>query len=185
MGARGASIVRVVTVALLARAAGAATIAVVDSNGDDMWSTAGSYSTIAASVGDVLRFKYSTSHDVYKMADYTAYDECLSAYSTELGTNSVGGGSGSLSNQYDYTVTAEDLAAGTIYFACSYYPWYSFDHCVEGQKFAVTVTAGATTTPAPTPATSISAGARAAAPRAALVAGAAGLVVPWLWAACV
>ena len=25
------------------------------------------------------------------MADYTAYDECLSAYSTELGTNSVGG----------------------------------------------------------------------------------------------
>ena len=70
---------------------------------------------------------------INKMADYTAYDECLSAYSTELGTNSVGGGSGSLSNQYDYTVTAEDLAAGTIYFACSYYPWYSFDHCVEGR----------------------------------------------------
>ena len=138
----------------------------VDSNGDDMWSTAGSYSTIAASVGDVLRFKYSTSHDVYKMADYTAYDECLSAYSTELGTNSVGGGSGSLSNQYDYTVTAEDLAAGTIYFACSYYPWYSFDHCVEGQKFAVTVTAAATT---PAPRGDVdSAGARAA-PRAALV----------------
>ena len=169
MGARGASIVRVVTVALLARAAGAATIAVVDSNGDDMWSTAGSYSTIAASVGDVLRFKYSTSHDVYKMADYTAYDECLSAYSTELGTNSVGGGSGSLSNQYDYTVTAEDLAAGTIYFACSYYPAGDWGHCVEGQAVSVTVS------------DEVSAGAPAAAPRLMLAAAAAaGLMMYWV-----
>ena len=169
MGARGASIVRVVTVALLARAAGAATIAVVDSNGDDMWSTAGSYSTIAASVGDVLRFKYSTSHDVYKMADYTAYDECLSAYSTELGTNSVGGGSGSLSNQYDYTVTAEDLAAGTIYFACSYYPAGDWGHCVEGQAISVTVS------------DEVSAGAPAAAPRLMLAAAAAaGLMMYWV-----
>lgn len=171
--------------ALLATAH-SATLVVTDDNGNAQWAAGDvSYSTMSASVGDVISFSYNSYHDVQKMADAAAYAACSGTGATELAGNDVGGGSGTLENKYEYTVTSDDLAAGTIYFACSYYPWYSFDHCVEGQKFAVTVTAGATTTPAPTPATSISAGARAAAPRAALVAGAAGLVVPWLWAACV
>ena len=69
----------------------------------------------------------------------------------------------------EWTLTADDLAAGTIYFACSYYPAGDWGHCVEGQAISVTVS------------DEVSAGAPAAAPRLMLAAAAAaGLMMYWV-----
>ena len=120
-----------VAIALLcARHALGATLTVTNDDGSEEWSTASSYSAMSASVGDVISFSYSAYHDVWKMADATAYAACSATGGTELGDNAVGGGSGSLTNVYEYTVTSADLTAGTIYFGCSYYPLGSWSHCV-------------------------------------------------------
>ena len=150
----------------------AATLGVTNDAGSEEWSTASSYSAMSASVGDVISFSYSAYHDVWKMADATAYAACDATGGTELATNEVGGGSGDLINVYEYTVTEEDLEAGTIYFACSYYPLGTWSHCFEGQALSVTLK------------DSVSAGARVSAPRVvALAAGlGAGLALFGLWA---
>ena len=125
----------------------AATLGVTNDAGSEEWSTASSYSAMSASVGDVISFSYSAYHDVWKMADATAYAACSATGGTELGTNSVGGGSGSLTNVYEYTVTSDDLTAGTIYFGCSYYPLGSWSHCVDGQAISVTISPSPTASP--------------------------------------
>ncbi len=155
--------------ALLATAH-SATLVVTDDNGNAQWAAGDvSYSTMSASVGDVISFSYNSYHDVQKMADAAAYAACSGTGATELAGNDVGGGSGTLENKYEYTVTSDDLAAGTIYFACSYYPAGDWGHCVEGQAISVTVS------------DEVSAGAPAAAPRLMLAAAAAaGLMMYWV-----
>ena len=159
--------------ALLLAAAGAAATVVTNDAGSMEWSTAASYTPMMGhKVGDVIEFRYNAYHDVWKMADATAYAACDATGGTELATNEVGGGSGDLINVYEYTVTEEDLEAGTIYFACSYYPLGTWSHCFEGQALSVTLK------------DSVSAGARVSAPRVvALAAGlGAGLALFGLWA---
>ena len=112
----------------------------VNDAGSMEWSTAASYTPMMGhKVGDVIEFRYNAYHDVWKMADATAYAACDATGGTELATNEVGGGSGDLINVYEYTVTEEDLEAGTIYFACSYYPLGTWSHCFEGQALSVTL----------------------------------------------
>ena len=125
-------------IALLATAR-AVTLGVTNDAGSEEWSTASSYSAMSASVGDVISFSYSASHDVWKMADATAYAACDATGGTELGDNAVGGGSGGLTNVYEYTVTSADLTAGTLYFGCSYWPSGAWSHCVAGQAISVSV----------------------------------------------
>ncbi len=86
-------------------------------------------------VNDVLRFNYAPGHDVVKMT---------SGHTTGcgLGGQTLSDDSGedgeTGTTTYDYVVTTEDFAAGTIYFSCSY-PDGTYDHCREGQRVAVEV----------------------------------------------
>ena len=74
-------------------------------------------------VGDVVRFNYAPGHDVVKMT---------SGHTTGCGlggqTLSDDSGEDGGTTTYDYVVTEDDLAAGTIYFSCSY-PDGTFDYC--------------------------------------------------------
>lgn len=106
------------------------------------------YQPIAAKVGEKVMFHYNAYHDVQKMSD----SSCGNTGNTEMGNNSIGGGTtagGGDTNKYVYTVTAADLVATTIYFSCSYYPAGSYAHCGLNQTLTVTVSAGAARTAAP------------------------------------
>jgi plastocyanin len=78
---------------------------------------------ITANVGDTLRFVWEGNHNVYKMPNKAAFDSC----DFTSGANRVDGGVSPL----DFPFT--DALLRTAYFACSI-----ADHCVEGQKLAVT-----------------------------------------------
>ena len=100
-----------------------------------------SFSSYNVTVGDKLSFRYTGSHNVYKMASKAAYDSCDFDGATELGSTSVGGGTGDTPNLYEAVVTT----AGTLYLACQV-----GSHCNNLQK--VTITAAALPpTPPPTP----------------------------------
>ena len=164
------AIVSAIVGALARVAVDAAVLDVIDSNGDAVWATSGSYAPMSAGVGDVLRFEYSDVHDVQKMASASTYAACSGAGATELAANDYGDSGGhrrlsgshshSHDNVYDYTVTQEDFAAGTLYFSCSYYPLGSWSHCFVGQALEVAVTNVTTT--------QLSSGRHAAAPSATL-----------------
>jgi hypothetical protein len=83
---------------------------------------------LTANVGDSILFKYSSSHDVYKLATKWHYDECNFEDAILLGSNSDGSGNG-----YKYTLSGNDDKR-RIYFACSVH-----SHCVQGQKASVKV----------------------------------------------
>ena len=149
---RLAAIVSAIVGALARVAVEAAVLDVIDSNGDAVWSTSGSYAPMSAGVGDVLRFEYADVHDVQKMANASTYAACSGTGATELAGNDYGSrrrlsGSHSHShdNVYDYTVTEDDFAAGTLYFSCSYGPLGSWNHCFAGQALEVAVSNVTTT----------------------------------------
>merc|ERR1711865_444347 len=77
-----------------------------------------------ANVGDTLRFVWEGNHNVYNMPDKAAFDSC-----DFTSANRVDGGVSPL----DFPFT--DALLRTAYFACSI-----ADHCVNGQKLAVTPT---------------------------------------------
>jgi len=104
------------------------------SSGD--WSVK-SYSSLAASVGQQVVFKYTAYHDVWKMASQAAWESCSFTGATQVGGQGAGGGSGSHPNQVSVAVTENS------WFACSI-----GSHCANGQKLAVLTSP----TPAPTPA---------------------------------
>merc|ERR1712137_1070345 len=83
---------------------------------------------LTANVGDGILFKYSSSHDVYKLATKWHYDTCSFEDAVLLGDTSDGSGSG-----YQYNVTGEDDER-RIYFACS-----TGSHCQLGQKVDVEI----------------------------------------------
>lgn len=83
---------------------------------------------LKANVGDSIVFKYSSSHDVYKLATKWHYDECNFEDAVLLGSNGDGSGNG-----YKYTVAGSDDRR-RIYFACSVN-----SHCALGQKASVKV----------------------------------------------
>lgn len=110
-----------------------------------------SYDPITAAVGDSLLFYYTSSHDVVKSPSATcptveAGADALVAGDVLVGAADAGGAAiigDSLTvtgDAFAYIVTEEDLAAGTIYFTCSY-PAYTYAHCTRGQLLAVTVEA--------------------------------------------
>ena len=74
-------------------------------------------------VGHTIRFLFDAGHDVIKMDDASCDNagEFLS---------------GSHDGEYDYTVTADDAAAGYIYFSCS---TSNYGHCLRGQRVTVEV----------------------------------------------
>jgi hypothetical protein len=84
-------------------------------------------------VGDKLRFSYSSSHNVWKMSSASKYEACDFGGGTELAGTTYGGGSGSTANIYEAVVTT----AGTLYIACE-----QGSHCSAGQqKVVITVEA--------------------------------------------
>ena len=83
---------------------------------------------LSANVGDGILFKYSTNHDVYKLATKWHYDTCNFEDAIALGGASDGSGSG-----YEYTVGGADDKR-RIYFACS-----KGSHCQLGQKVDVKI----------------------------------------------
>lgn len=74
-------------------------------------------------VGHTIRFLFDAGHDVIKMDDASCDNagEFLS---------------GSHDGEYDYAVTADDAAAGYIYFSCS---TSNYGHCLRGQRVTVEV----------------------------------------------
>merc|ERR1711871_1141366 len=103
-----------------------ATLLVGDSTAT--WSTGITYASVAAALGDTVVFEYSASHDVYQMANSTAYDSCDFTGATMLASTSQGGGSGSYPNRYSYTCST----TGNVYAACSV-----GSHCSAGQKVQI------------------------------------------------
>ena len=93
-------------------------------------------------MGEKLRFKYNSFHNLYMMESAAKYDSCEFSGATELASTTHGGGSGSTPNLYEAVVSS----AGTLYIACQV---YQGSHCRGGQK--VTITAAAASTPSPSP----------------------------------
>jgi len=105
------------------------------------WTMGNPYDPITAAVGDKLVFNFNAYHDVQKMKD----SSCGTTGNTEVANNKVGGGAATgLTNKFTYTVTAADLTAKIVYFACSY-GGGSYKHCTGGQKLTVNVVAAGTT----------------------------------------
>ena len=124
----------------------AATSTVTIGSGSSFWSAMPSIpSSYSVAVGDKLRFRYNTNHNLYLMESAAKYASCDFSGATELASASKGGGSGSTPNLYEAVVTA----AGTLHFACQ-----KGGHCQNNQK--VTITA-ASPPPSPSPPVSVSA----------------------------
>merc|ERR1711871_1937680 len=105
----------------------------IDNTTNALWTVPASADTytklnLKANVGDSIVFKYSSSHDVYKLATKWHYDECNFEDAILLGSSSDGSGNG-----YKYTTTGTDDRR-RIYFACSVN-----SHCALGQKASVTI----------------------------------------------
>jgi len=77
---------------------------------------------LEVSEGDMIKFEWSSSHNVEQMADEAKFTTCDFSGSTMLGASSP--------------VTTAALTVGTHYYACSI-----GSHCASGQKLAVTVVA--------------------------------------------
>jgi len=77
---------------------------------------------LEVSEGDMIKFEWSSGHNVEQMADETKFTGCDFSGSTMLGDTSP--------------VTTAALTVGTHYYACSV-----GSHCAAGQKLAVTVVA--------------------------------------------
>ena len=88
----------------------------------------------SVAVGDKLRFRYSTNHNLYLMYSDHKYFSCDFSGATELASASKGGGSGSTPNLYEAVVTA----AGTLHVACE-----KGGHCQANQKVTITAAAAA------------------------------------------
>ena len=97
-------------------------------------------SSYTVTVGDKLSFRYNSNHNLYLMASKAAYDSCNFDGATELGSSSVGGGTGETPNLYEAVVTT----AGTLYLACQV---SAGSHCAGGQKVAITAAAIAAAAP--------------------------------------
>jgi len=114
--------------------------------GKKQWSaSSGAYPTIKGKVGDTVVFNFNGGHDVQKMSDAT----CGTTGNTKLASTTVGGGvsgGSGLTNKFTYTVTAADVTAGAITFACSE-PSGSYGHCNAGQKITVNTATGVAGTP--------------------------------------
>ena len=86
---------------------------------------------ITANTGDKLKFAWTGSHNVYKMASKTTYDACDFTGATQVGTGDAG--------PVEATMGAE-----TVWYACKV-----SGHCGAKQKLQVSVTPAATTAPSP------------------------------------
>ena len=86
---------------------------------------------ITANTGDKLKFAWTGSHNVYKMASKTTYDACDFTGATQVGTGDAG--------PVEATMGAE-----TVWYACKVN-----GHCGAKQKLQVSVTPAATTAPSP------------------------------------
>jgi hypothetical protein len=89
-------------------------------------------------IGDVLVFVYSTHHNVWLHSSEASYTACTYADGVELANRTDGGG---CENEADLACMAaasgfewHPQEEGTFHFSCSV-----GDHCVNGQRLAVTV----------------------------------------------
>ena len=63
-------------------------------------------SSYSVTVGEKLRFKYNSYHNLYMMESAAKYDSCDFSGATELASTSHGGGSGSTPNLYEAVVSS-------------------------------------------------------------------------------
>ena len=93
----------------------------------------------AAAVGGTLVFRYSASHNVWRMPSAEAFEACDFSAATELAGVAYGGVAAADVARLGYANVYEAHldAAGTVYFACQV-----GDHCAKGQKIAVAVSDG-------------------------------------------
>jgi hypothetical protein len=91
------------------------------------------YSPLAANPGDVLKFVYTASHDVFLFDNEAAYLGCdFTGTGSSIGALDEGAGDGFL-----YTIPSS-AAGQTLYFSCE-----RTGHCLAGQKQSVVVSGGA------------------------------------------
>ena len=98
---------------------------------DVAWKIPMDPTAITANTGDKLKFAWTGSHNVYKMASKTTYDACDFTGATQVGTGDAG--------PVEATMGAE-----TVWYACKV-----SGHCGAKQKLQVSVTPAATTAPSP------------------------------------
>ena len=87
-------------------------------------------------MGTTLVFRYSASHNVWRMPSARAFDACDFSAATELAGTSYGGVAAADVGRLGYANVYEAHlhTAGTVYFACQVGA-----HCTSGQKIAVAV----------------------------------------------
>ena len=97
---------------------------------------------IGAQVGQILNFKYSMHHDVWRLPTREAFDACDFSEATMLADTDAGGGC-ALDEDLECILASKGFGlelseAGPLYLACSIH-----DHCLNGQRLVVNVVSGA------------------------------------------
>ena len=99
----------------------------------DYWSAIPSVPDVyLVRVGDRLRFRYTTEHNVWLFKSLKAFEACDFGAASELAGSHYGGGDAASPNMYEATA----LHPGTLFIACEV-----AGHCKAGQKLRIAVEA--------------------------------------------